>query len=145
VLDWNSYSAAHPEWFQTDFIHLTAAGGSAIAPWIHQAILDTSAPAPAPPPPPSGTPLVVSTREIVGRVGVRFDRRLRASGGTAPLRWRTTGASLHGAGIRLLASGELVGRPAHARTVTVPIEVTDARGSKARGTVMVTVKPVHQG
>jgi hypothetical protein len=143
VLDWNSYSAAHPEWFQTDFIHLTAAGGSAIASWIHQAIIDTLAP-PPPPPPPPGTPLVVSTREIVGRVGARFDRHLRASGGTAPLRWRTTGASLHGAGIRLLASGELVGRPAHARTVTVPVEVTDARGSKARGTVTLAVKPAHQ-
>jgi hypothetical protein len=139
ILDWNTYSARHPEWFQTDFIHLTAAGGSAIAPWIHQAIMDALSP--PPPPPPRGKPLVVSTRRMVGRVGVHFDRRLRASGGTAPLRWRTTGVSLHRAGIHLLASGELIGRPAHARTVAVPVVVTDARGSKARGTVTLTVKP----
>jgi hypothetical protein len=135
VLDWNSYAAGHPEWFQTDFIHLTAAGGSAIAPWIHQAIMDTL----SPPPPPPGTPLVVSTRKMVGRVGVRFDRRLRARGGTAPLHWQTTGSSLRRAGIHLLASGELVGRPAHARTLAVPIEVTDARGSRARSVLTLTV------
>jgi hypothetical protein len=55
------------------------------------------------------------------------------------LRWRTTGGSLQRAGIRLLASGELVGKPAHARTLAVPVEVTDARGSKARGTVTLAV------
>src|SRR5438477_2436574 len=105
VLNWNTYSAGHPEWFQTDSIHLSAAGGRAIAPWIHQAIMDTLSP---PPPPPSpGTSLVVSTRRMVGRVGVRFDRHLYASGGTAPLRWQTTGTSLRRAGIHLLASGEL--------------------------------------
>jgi hypothetical protein len=137
VLDWNSYSARHPEWFQPDFIHLTAAGGGAIAPWIHQAIMDTLSP---PATPSRGTALVVSTRRLVGRVGVRFDRRLHASGGTAPLRWRTTGMSLRKAGIHLLASGELVGRPTHARTLAVPVEVTDAGGSKARGTVTLAVR-----
>jgi hypothetical protein len=137
VLDWNAYSARHPEWFQTDFIHLTAAGGSAIAPWIHQAIMDTLSP---PPPPPRATSLVVSTRRMVGRVGVRFDRHLHATGGTAPLHWRTTSASLHRAGIHLLASGELVGRPAHAKRFAVPLEVTDARGSKARATVVLSVQ-----
>ena len=137
VLDWNRYSAAHPEWFQNDFIHLSAAGGSAIAAWIHQAIVDTLSP---PAPSPSVTPLVVSTRRMVARVGVRFDRHLHAGGGTAPFRWRTTGASLHRAGIHLLASGELVGRPARARRFAVPIQVTDARGVRAHGTVVLTVK-----
>jgi hypothetical protein len=139
VLDWNTYSAKHPEWFQTDFIHLTAAGGSAIAPWIHQAIMDALSPPPPPPPSSRGKPLVVSTRRMVGRVGVHFDRRLRASGGTAPLRWRTTGTALHRAGIHLLATGELVGRPSHARTVAVPLVVTDARGTRARATLRLTV------
>jgi hypothetical protein len=138
VLDWNSYAAGHPEWFQTDFVHLRPLGGTAIAAWIHQAIMDTLSPPPLPPPS-RDTALVVSTRTLVARVGVRFDRRLHASGGTAPLRWRTTGASLRGAGIHLLASGELIGRPAHARTLTVPLEVTDAGGSSARATVTLTV------
>jgi hypothetical protein len=76
---------------------------------------------------------------MVGLVGVHFDRRLRASGGTAPLRWRTTGTALRRAGIHLLATGELVGKPSHARTVAVPLEVTDAHGSRARATVTLTV------
>jgi hypothetical protein len=137
ILDWNSYSARHPEWFQTDFIHLTAAGGSAIAPWIHQAIEDTLSP---PPPPRRSTPLVVSSRRMAARVGVRFDRRLHATGGKGPLRWRTIGTSLRRAGIRLLASGELIGKPARAKTFAVPLEVTDASGARARGTLRLTVR-----
>jgi len=138
VLDWNTYSAGHPDWFQTDFIHLRAAGGVAIASWLHQAILDSF----SPPPPPSSrdTPLVVRVQKLVGHVGVRFDRRLRAGGGTAPLRWRTTGASLRRAGLHLLARGELTGTPKHARTVAVPLQVTDADGSTANVTVTFTAR-----
>ena len=58
----------------------------------------------------------------------------------APLRWRTTGSMLRKAGIHLLANGELIGRPTHASTFAVPLEVTDAHGSTARATVMLTVK-----
>lgn len=141
VLDWNSYSAAHPEWFQTDFVHLTAAGGNAIAAWLHQAIMDAlSPPPPPPPPPPRGGNLVVATRALAGRVGARFDRRLDASGGTAPLSWRTSGTALRRAGLHLLASGELIGRPAHARTIAVPVQVTDANGSRARSTITLKVR-----
>ncbi len=140
VLDWNSYSAGHPDWFQTDFIHLRAAGGVAIATWLHQAIIDTLSP---PPPPPSSrdTPLVVRAQQLVGHVGVRFDRRLRAGGGAAPFRWRTTGASLRRAGLHLLASGELTGTPTRARTFAVPLEVRDADGSTAKITVTFTARP----
>ena len=52
VLDWNAYSSGHPEWYQTDYIHLVPAGGVAIAAFIHQAILDALAPS-APTPQPS--------------------------------------------------------------------------------------------
>ena len=138
MLDWNSYAGAHPEWFQTDFIHLRPAGGLAIATWIHQAIDDTLAP-PAPPPS-TGTPLVVPVQAMVGRVGVHFDRHLHAGGGTAPFRWRTTGVSLRKAGLHLLANGDLTGRPGHARTFTLPLQVTDAGGSTAKVTVAFTVK-----
>ena len=143
VLDWNSYSAAHPEWFQTDFIHLRPAGGVAIATWIHQAIADILSPPPPPPPPAQDTALVVPAQTMVARVGVRFDRRLRAGGGTAPLRWRTRGASLRKARLHLLARGELTGTPTHASTFTLPLEVTDADGSTANVTVTFTVKPTR--
>jgi hypothetical protein len=147
VLDWNSYAAAHPEWFQTDFIHLRPDGGTAIASWIHQAIADTLSPPPAPPAQPARpaqqTALVVPTRTLVAHVGVRFARHLRAGGGTAPLRWRTTGTSLRKARVHLLAGGELVGRPTHARTFTLPLEVTDAAGSTAKVIVTLKVRPTH--
>jgi hypothetical protein len=140
VLDWNSYAAPHPEWFQTDFIHLRPEGGIAIASWIHQAIADTLAPPPAPPAPASQPALVVPTQAMVARVGVRFARHLRAGGGTGPLRWRPTGLSLRRAKLHLLAGGELTGRPTHARTFTLPLEVTDAHGSTVKVTVRLTVK-----
>ncbi len=124
VLDWNSYSAGHPEWYQTDFIHLVPAGGVAIATWIHQAIIAAL----SPPPPPPEPALVVPAQNIVARVGVRFDRRLRAGGGTAPLRWTARNALLRRAGLHLLAGGVLTGRPTHPGAYVVPLEVTDADG-----------------
>ncbi len=142
VLDWNTYAAQHPEWFQTDFIHLRPAGGVAIATWIHQAIVDALSPPPPPATPPTrATALVIPLRKLVARAGVRLDRHLRAGGGTAPLHWRTTGASLRKARLHLLARGELTGRPTHATTFALPLEVTDANGSTARVTVRFTVKP----
>ena len=136
ILDWNSYSAGHPEWYQNDFIHLMPAGGVAIAAWIHQAILDTLHPDPA---------LVVPSRESIrGRVGVAVDRRLTASGGTAPLEWHTTGLALRRARLHLLANGELTGTPTHTGTFALPLAVTDARGSVAHLTVVLTVGSTRQ-
>ncbi len=140
VLDWNAYSAGHPEWYQTDFVHLRPAGGLAIASWLQQAIADTVAPptalAPAPAP-----KLVARAQRLVARVGVRFDRHLRASGGAGGLHWRTTNAALRNTGLHLLARGELKGRPRHAKRFALPLVVTDAGGSTATITVTLTVRP----
>src|SRR5205085_12173880 len=89
VLDWNAYSAPHPDWYQTDSIHLVPAGGVAIAGWLRQAIADTL----SPPPPPRPTLTVPANQKLRARVGVRFARRLRAGTAAAPLRWRTTSAA----------------------------------------------------
>jgi hypothetical protein len=136
ILDWNAYSATHPDWFQTDSIHLVPAGAEAIVAWIHQAVMDTL----SPPPPPPDPPVVVGSATLRARVGVRFDHQLQASGGTAPLRWHTTGLSLYRNGIHLLANGRLVGKPKHPGTYTLPVAVTDARGSVARLDVLLTVR-----
>jgi hypothetical protein len=142
ILDWNSYSAAHPDWYQTDFIHLMPSGGVAIASWIRQAIADTLSP---PPPPPDPALVVASRQAIRGHVGVRLDRRLGASGGTAPLRWRTKGVALRRARLHLLANGELRGTPGRRGTFVLPIDVTDARGSVAHLSVVLTVgSPARQ-
>ncbi|HST17437.1 MAG TPA: hypothetical protein VLK36_07190 [Gaiellaceae bacterium] len=134
ILDWNSYSAAHPEWYQNDFIHLMPSGGVAIATFIRQAIADILNP---PPPDPA---LVVARRQAIrGHVGVHVDRHLHVSGGTAPLRFHTRGRALRSARLHLLANGTLSGTPTHAGRFVLPIDVTDARGSIAHLTVVLTV------
>lgn len=140
ILDWNSYSAGHPEWYQNDFIHLMPAGGVAIATWLHQAIVDTL----SPPPPPDPALNVPGRQPVSGQVGVRVDRRLQASGGTAPLRWHTTGRALRHVRLHLLASGELTGTPTRRGRFSLPVEVTDARGSVAHLTVVLTVGATRQ-
>lgn len=140
VLDWNSYSAGHPDWYQNDFIHLIPAGGVAIATWVNQAIVDTL----APPPPPDPALTVPAPQPIRGQVGVRVDRRLQAFGGTAPLHWHTTGRALSHVRLHLLASGELTGTPTHRGRFALPVEVTDARGSVAHLTIVLTVGSPRQ-
>lgn len=140
VLDWNTYSSAHPEWYQTDSIHLVPAGGIAIATWIRQAIADTLSP-PAPPPASRPALAVAGHQKLRTRVGVHFDGHLSAGGGTAPLKWQATGAALRKARLHLLSRGELTGKPAHAGTFSLPVQVTDATGATARVIVTITVKP----
>jgi hypothetical protein len=135
VLDWNGFSAPHPEWYQTDSIHLVAAGGVAIAGWIRQAIADTI----SPPPPPTLT--VPAHQRLHARVGVRFDRQLHVGTAAAPLRWRTTSASLRRARLHLSVSGELTGTPLRAGTFALPLEVSDGGGATAHVTVSFTVRP----
>jgi hypothetical protein len=139
VLDWNAYSSAHPDWYQSDGIHLVPAGGVAIAGFVHQAILDALAPPAAPP---KGPALVVNgKRTLVGRVGARFARKLVASGGVGQLRWLATGRGLRSAKLHLLARGVLRGRPNRAGTHWLSLEVVDSAGSTARVTIRFTVRP----
>jgi hypothetical protein len=137
VLDWNSFSAPHPDWYQTDWIHLRPAGGLAIATWLRQAIADTLSPPPSVP-----QALAVSTHQRVGgRVGVPLDRQLRVKAGVAPLRWRTTSTALRRASLHLSAGGELTGTPSHAGTFALPLEVSDAGGATAHVTLSLAVRP----
>jgi hypothetical protein len=142
VLDWNAYSSSHPEWYQTDYIHLVPAGGVAVAAFIHQAILDALAP-PAAPQSRKSTLVVKGKRTLVGRVGARFARRLRASGGTGQLRWLANGRALRQAQLHLLARGVLRGRPNRAGTHWLRLEVVDSKGATAQVTIRFTVRPRH--
>jgi hypothetical protein len=137
VLDWNAYSSPHTDWYQTDGIHLVPAGGIAIAGFIHQAIVDAL----APPAPVRARSLLSPRRQtVVARVGRMLDRRLRATGGVGPFRWRTSGAGLRRARLHLLTRGEIRGRPTRPGTFPVPLVVVDATGASARVTVRVTVR-----
>jgi hypothetical protein len=138
VLDWNGYSSSHREWYQDDLVHLVPAGGVAIATWLHQAILDALVPAATPTP--TRALAAAAAQKVVTRAGRKIDRRLRAVGGVAPLRWRMTGRSLKRMHLHLLAGGELRGRPTRPGTYRVPLEVVDATGATARVVVRVTVR-----
>jgi hypothetical protein len=141
VLDWNTYAAGHPDWFQTDGIHLVPSGGLAIATWIHQAIEDALAP-PAPAAPASDPTMVVDLHQrMVTRAGLHFARRLYAAGGTAPLHWHVTGLSLRHHRLHLLAGGELRGTPTRTGTFRLPLQVTDAGGSTKTVTVVLVIRP----
>src|SRR5262249_10524243 len=96
---------------------------------------------PPPPPPPDPALRVAASQKLSARVGGRVDRWLSATGGTAPLRWSATNASLRRAGLHLLASGKLTGRATHAGTFTVPLKLSDADGSTAAVVVTLVVKP----
>jgi hypothetical protein len=48
VIDWNAYSVDHPEWFQTDGMHLLEAGGEGMATLLHNALMQLVL---TPPPP----------------------------------------------------------------------------------------------
>ena len=141
VLDWNAYSTPHPDWYQSDSIHLVPAGGVAIAGFIHQAILDALSPPPAPPPSSDSQLVVNGARTLVGRVGTRFTRKLVASGGAGQLRWFASGRELREAKLHLLAGGVLRGRPSHPGTHWLSLEVVDSSGSTAHATMRFTVRP----
>jgi hypothetical protein len=141
VLDWNSFSSPHLEWYQTDWIHLRPEGGVAIATWIRQAIADTLSPPPPPPPAARRAALAVPAHQKMrARVGVRFDRQLRVGAGVGPLRWRTTSAALRRAGLHLSAGGELTGTPSRAGTFALPLVVSDGSGATARVAISLAVK-----
>src|SRR5581483_7315053 len=39
VVDWNAYSRSHPDWFDSDGVHLTPAGGEAMATLVHERLV----------------------------------------------------------------------------------------------------------
>ena len=150
VLDWNAYSSPHPEWYQTDYIHLVPAGGVAIAAFIHQAIVDALAPPAAPAQ--RGHSRRRSSLRSSSRASARSSAasergsavKLKAAGGVGRLRWLTTGRALRQAKLHLLARGVLRGRPSRAGIHWLNLEVVDSRGATAHVTIRFTVRPRHR-
>jgi hypothetical protein len=120
VIDWNAYARNHPEWFQTDDIHLVPEGGAALATFLHAEIvraLDQPYPF---------VPVVDSFPPA--RLGHAYSFRLRARGGVAPYRWSARPLPQ---GLRLASNGRIVGRPTRAGRTAVVARATDARGNHA--------------
>lgn len=115
LVDWNAISASHPSWFQTDFVHLTAEGGLAMAHLTHAAVMQVV------------DPLRVRSTPLQLRVGRSYTVKLSAQGGTPPYRWRVAGGRPP-RGFHLLANGTLLTAGAKA---AVMLAVTDADGATA--------------
>ncbi len=144
VIDWNSYSNGHPDWFQTDGMHLLESGGEGLATLLHDAVtqlvLTPAAPVPLfPVPAPVAPPLVLPASVLPSaRVGRYYAARLPAAGGTAPYRWRVTSGPLP-RGLHLLADGTLAGTPRRAGRLALTFRATDALGQIATRDVVLVV------
>lgn len=123
LVDWDSYSFGHASWFQNDFVHLTIAGGVAMAHLVHGRIVALYAP----------LRLQVPALPQL-RPGRMYRTRLRATGGTAPYRWSVAGGRPP-RGLRLLANGVLYGKPAGSTSMDFLARVVDADGVKGWATV----------
>lgn len=116
LVDWDAAAQGHPEWFQTDGIHLLDAGGLAMAHLVHAAVMGIV------------DPLRVVT-PLRLRDGRAYELRLRAAGGTPPYRWAVLrGRPPHG--FHLHADGEVLARP-HGPPTAFTLVVTDADGATA--------------
>ena len=118
VVDWNMYARSHPEWFQSDGLHLLPAGGVALAQFLHKAILKAVRP----------PPLQLTTRALpVAQVGRPYSTRLAAQGGRPPYRWSLVAGSLpHG--LRLAPDGRIFGLVERPARRVVKLSVVDADG-----------------
>jgi Putative Ig domain len=122
VIDWNVYSRSHPDWFQTDGLHLLYPGAIAMATLIHKSLLSAGVAAP---------PVRVSTATLpLAHEGKPYRARLAAASGIAPYRW--TLLERAPSGIHLEANGSIVGTPrAGVGRYTFNVRVKDAAGSMA--------------
>jgi hypothetical protein len=130
ILHWNALSAGHPEWFQTDGLHLRYEGAMAMASLIHGAIERSLVPPPA----------VLPSRLPAGHAGRRYTAPLRARGGVAPVRWSLVSGTLpHG--LRLLPNGEIAGIPMRRARTSFVVCATDARGERSLRRELLVVEP----
>jgi hypothetical protein len=122
VIDWNLYSRSHPDWFQSDGLHLLAPGAEAMATLIHERLVADGVAAP---------PVRVATTSLpVGRRGRPYSTRLNASAGVTPYRWSLLERAP--AGIHLEANGLVVGTPrAQPRRYAFDVRVKDSSGYTA--------------
>ena len=130
VVDWNLYSRSHPDWFQEDGIHLTAAGVGSMATFFGRALVDLGIPLP---------PVdVVTARLKEARLGVRYGARVVARGGRPPYRWSVRGMP---AGLHASAAGQLTGRP-RGRTgmYGITASVVDSLGDRATRRIVIRVR-----
>ena len=122
VVDWNVYSRSHPDWFQTDGLHLLGPGAEAMATLIHKSLLAAGV---------AAKPARITTTALpVAHRGKAYRAQLAAAAGVAPYRWSLLERAP--LGIHLEANGAVIGTPrAKAGRYTFNVRVRDAIGSLA--------------
>jgi Putative Ig domain len=98
LADWNGYSAAHPDWFQNDHLHLMPAGGLGMATLLHGALT---------------SPLAFGSAQVglpSATVGKRFSAPLQAPATGGPVTW-SIGEGALPPGLALQGNGVVSGVP----------------------------------
>ena len=131
VLDWNSYSRSHPEWFGDDGLHLAGNGPQVMAAFIHAGLIAAKIAVPS---------VAVRTNRLPpARLGVAYHATLAAVGGLTPVTWSLAAAPP--SGIHLRHNDLLMGRPSGSPgTYPVIVTVRDASGTSATRTLGLTVR-----
>ncbi len=122
VIDWNVYSRSHPDWFQSDGLHLLGSGSEAMATLIHKTLLSDGV---------AAAPVRVTTTALpVGQRRHPYSTRLRADAGVVPYRWSLLERAP--AGIHLEANGLVTGKPrAKPGRYAFDVRVRDSSGYSA--------------
>jgi sirohydrochlorin ferrochelatase len=122
VVDWNVYSRSHPDWFQTDGLHLLGPGADAMATLIHKSLLAAGV---------AAKPARIATTALpAAHRGKAYRVRLAAVAGIGPYRWSLLERAP--AGIHLAANGIVSGTPrAKAGRYRFDVRVRDTLGSMA--------------
>ena len=101
VVDWNVYSRSHPDWFQTDGLHLLGPGAEAMATLIHKSLLTAGV---------AAKPARITTTALpVAHRGKAYKAKLAATEGVTPYRWSLLERAP--LGIHLEANGAVIGTP----------------------------------
>jgi hypothetical protein len=119
ILDWNKYARSHPDWFQTDGMHLEPVGGAAMATFLHASIVSALA---------KPLPLLLAPSSLPpAQVGRHYAVRVVARNGVAPYRFKLVGGALP-RGMKLRTDGWLLGTPLRPIHTHLHVRATDTRG-----------------
>ncbi len=136
VVDWNLYSRSHPDWFQSDGLHLLRDGAIAMATLVHEKLNDLGLVAT-----PTRRALAIATTRLpAGHIGDRYIVRLRTTGGTAPIRWVRVQGVIP-AGLALKRGGVLSGTPRVVGKRSLLLRATDTAGRSVARRFTMTVTP----
>jgi hypothetical protein len=122
VVDWNVYSRSHPDWFQTDGLHLLGPGAEAMATLVHKSLLTAGV---------AAKPARITTTALpAAHRGKAYKAKLAATEGVTPYRWSLLERAP--LGIHLEANGAVIGTPrAKPGHYAFNVRVRDAIGSLA--------------